>query len=355
MTKTVAERFGLREDCDPQVYGLGIKEVWEVKAENHESGLITHTTGWPMDTKTYGGSWLYHFEDNLVSVGFVIGLDYKNPHLNPFEEMQRFKTHPAISKVFQGGRRLSYGARTISAGGFQSVPKLTFPGGMLVGDTAGFLNVPKIKGTHTAMKSGIVAGDVLFKAAENGELSKIELSEYSSAIRDSWIWDELYKVRNIKPSFHWGLYPAMAYSALDTLVLRGRAPWTLRHRHDHLQTQNAEACKKIDYPKPDGKLTFDKLSSVFLSNTNHEENQPCHLVLKEPTLAVGKNLKEYAGLEQNYCPAGVYEYIEEDGVDRLQINAQNCVHCKSCDIKDPSQNITWTVPEGGGGPNYSNM
>ena len=355
LTKTVCDRFGLRENSDPQVYGLGIKEVWEVSPENHEAGLITHTTGWPMDSRTYGGSWLYHFGENLVSVGFVIGLDYTNPHLSPFEEMQRFKTHPAIAKVFEAGRRLSYGARTISAGGFQSIPKLTFPGGLLIGDTAGFLNVPKIKGTHTAMKSGIVAGDALFNAADKNELGKTEISEYSTKIRESWIWDELYKVRNIKPSFHWGLYPAMAYSAMDTLILRGRAPWTLRHRYDHLQTKKAEECKIINYPKPDGKLTFDKLSSVFLSNTNHEENQPCHLVLKEANLAVGKNLKRYAGLEQNYCPAGVYEYVEEDGANRLQINAQNCVHCKSCDIKDPSQNITWTVPEGGGGPNYSNM
>ena len=355
LTKTICERFDLREKSDPQVYGLGIKEVWEITPENHEAGSITHTTGWPMDSKTYGGSWLYHFEENLVSVGFVIGLDYTNPHLSPFEEMQRFKTHPAIEKVFEGGRRLSYGARTISAGGFQSIPKLTFPGGLLVGDTAGFLNVPKIKGTHTAMKSGIVAGEALFNAAEKGELGKTEINEYSPKIKESWIWDELYKVRNIKPSFHWGLYPAMAYSAVDTLILRGRAPWTLRHRHDHLQTKRAEECKIINYPRPDGKLTFDKLSSVFLSNTNHEEDQPCHLVLKEPSLAVGKNLKRYAGLEQNYCPAGVYEYVEEDGENRLQINAQNCVHCKSCDIKDPSQNITWTVPEGGGGPNYSNM
>lgn len=355
LTKTVCDRFGLRENSDPQVYGLGIKEVWEVSPENHEAGLITHTTGWPMDSRTYGGSWLYHFGENLVSVGFVIGLDYTNPHLSPFEEMQRFKTHPAIAKVFEAGRRLSYGARTISAGGFQSIPKLTFPGGLLIGDTAGFLNVPKIKGTHTAMKSGIVAGDALFNAADKNELGNTEISEYSTKIRESWIWDELYKVRNIKPSFHWGLYPAMAYSAMDTLILRGRAPWTLRHRYDHLQTKKAEECKIINYPKPDGKLTFDKLSSVFLSNTNHEENQPCHLVLKEANLAVGKNLKRYAGLEQNYCPAGVYEYVEEDGANRLQINAQNCVHCKSCDIKDPSQNITWTVPEGGGGPNYSNM
>ena len=355
LTKTVCDRFGLRENSDPQVYGLGIKEVWEVSPENHEAGLITHTTGWPMDSRTYGGSWLYHFGENLVSVGFVIGLDYTNPHLSPFEEMQRFKTHPAIAKVFEAGRRLSYGARTISAGGFQSIPKLTFPGGLLIGDTAGFLNVPKIKGTHTAMKSGIVAGDALFNAADKNELGNTEISEYSTKIRESWIWDELYRVRNIKPSFHWGLYPAMAYSAMDTLILRGRAPWTLRHRYDHLQTKKAEECKIINYPKPDGKLTFDKLSSVFLSNTNHEENQPCHLVLKEANLAVGKNLKRYAGLEQNYCPAGVYEYVEEDGANRLQINAQNCVHCKSCDIKDPSQNITWTVPEGGGGPNYSNM
>ncbi len=355
LTKKVAERFNLRSESEPQVYGLGIKEIWEIDPEKHESGLITHTTGWPMNSKTYGGSWLYHFDDNLVSVGFVVGLDYRNPYLSPFEEMQRFKTHPAISEIFSGGKRISYGARTISAGGFQSIPKLTFPGGILVGDGAGFLNVPKIKGTHTAMQSGIVAGDVLFEALKNDKLEKPELLEYSDMIKKSWVWEELYRVRNIKPSFHWGLFPAMMYSALDTVLLRGRAPWTFKHRYDHLQTMDAEECKPIDYPKPDGNLTFDKLSSVFLSNTNHEENQPCHLVLSDLDLAVSKNLKTYAGLEQNYCPAGVYEYVEENEIRRLQINFQNCVHCKSCDIKDPSQNITWTVPEGGGGPNYSNM
>ena len=355
LTKKVAERFNLRSESEPQVYGLGIKEIWEIDPEKHESGLITHTTGWPMNSKTYGGSWLYHFDDNLVSVGFVVGLDYRNPYLSPFEEMQRFKTHPAISEIFSGGKRISYGARTISAGGFQSIPKLTFPGGILVGDGAGFLNVPKIKGTHTAMQSGIVAGDVLFEALKNDKLEKPELLEYSDMIKKSWVWEELYRVRNIKPSFHWGLFPAMMYSALDTVLLRGRAPWTFKHRYDHLQTMDAEECKPIDYPKPDGNLTFDKLSSVFLSNTNHEENQPCHLVLSDLDLAVSKNLKTYAGLEQNYCPAGVYEYVEENEIRRLQINSQNCVHCKSCDIKDPSQNITWTVPEGGGGPNYSNM
>ena len=355
LTKKVAERFKLRSNSEPQVYGLGIKEVWEINSEKHEKGLITHTTGWPMDSKTYGGSWLYHFDENLVSVGFVVGLDYQNPYLSPFEEMQRFKTHPAVSEIFSGGKRISYGARTISAGGFQSIPKLTFPGGILVGDGAGFLNVPKIKGTHTAMQSGIIAGDALFEAFRNDKLKGSELVEYSDMIEKSWIWDELYRVRNIKPSFHWGFFPAMIYSALDTVLLRGRAPWTLKHRYDHLETQEADQCKAINYPKPDGELTFDKLSSVFLSNTNHEENQPCHLELSDSDLAVDKNFKTYAGLEQNYCPAGVYEYVEENGSRRLQINSQNCVHCKSCDIKDPSQNITWTVPEGGGGPNYSNM
>ena len=355
LTKTLFERFDLRQDADPQVYGIGIKELWEVDSGQHVPGQITHTTGWPMDMSTYGGSWMYHLEENLVSVGFVVGLDYKNPYLSPFEEMQRFKTHPAIRGVFAGARRLAYGARAISAGGFQSIPKLTFPGGMLLGDAAGFLNVPKIKGTHTAMKSGMTAAEAVFDALAEGDGHGAEVTSYSERLQKTWLWDELRGVRNIKPSFHWGLLPAMAYSAFDTLILRGKAPWTLRHRNDHDQLREAADCTPIDYPKPDGELTFDKLSSVFLSNANHEEEQPCHLTLQDEAVAVTVNLERYAGPEERYCPAGVYEFITENDTPRLQINAQNCVHCKTCDIKDPSQNINWVTPEGGGGPNYPNM
>jgi electron-transferring-flavoprotein dehydrogenase len=355
LTKTLFKRFDLGQDADPQVYGIGIKELWEVASDQHIPGQITHTTGWPMDMSTYGGSWMYHLEENLVSVGFVVGLDYKNPYLSPFEEMQRFKTHPAIRGVFAGARRLAYGARAISTGGFQSIPKLTFPGGMLLGDAAGFLNVPKIKGTHTAMKSGMTAAEAVFDALAEGDGHGAEVTSYSERLQKTWLWDELRGVRNIKPSFHWGLLPAMAYSAFDTLILRGKAPWTLRHRNDHDQLREAADCTPIDYPKPDGELTFDKLSSVFLSNTNHEEEQPCHLTLQDEAVAVTVNLERYAGPEERYCPAGVYEFITENDTPRLQINAQNCVHCKTCDIKDPSQNINWVTPEGGGGPNYPNM
>ena len=355
LTKTLFQRFNLRDGIDPQVFGIGIKELWEVDSNQHKRGSITHTTGWPMDMKTYGGSWMYHLENNLVSVGFVIGLDYQNPYLSPFDEMQRFKTHPEIRKVFEGGRRLSYGARAISAGGYQAIPKLTFPGGLLIGDCAGFLNVPKIKGTHTAMKSGMTAAEAVFDALKGSTPAGQEVAAYPERLRQTWIWDELYRVRNIKPSFHWGLPAAMAYSAIDTYVLRGKAPWTLRHHPDHLQLKPAAECQPINYPKPDGKLTFDKLSSVFLSNTNHEEDQPCHLTLRDTKLPVALNLARYAGPEQRYCPAGVYEFVQEGGESRLQINAQNCVHCKTCDIKDPSQNINWVTPEGGGGPNYPNM
>ena len=354
LTKTLFKRFGLTEGVDPQVYGLGIKELWEIEPVKHVAGQITHTSGWPMDHATYGGSWVYHLEDNLVSVGFVVGLNYHNPYLRPFEEMQRFKTHPAVRNQFEGGRRLAYGARAISTGGFQSIPKLSFPGGLLIGDCAGFLNVPKIKGTHSAMKSGMTAAEAVFDALKSGGDVR-EITEYRERLEQTWLWDELHRVRNVKPSFHWGLFPALAYSALDTVVLRGKAPWTLHHKPDHEGLQTAAACQPIDYPNPDGILTFDKLSSVFLSNTNHEEDQPCHLELIDENIPVSFNLAEYAGPEERYCPAGVYEFVKEDGQSRLQINAQNCVHCKSCDIKDLKQNINWVTPEGGGGPNYPNM
>ncbi len=355
LTKEISERYDLRKNAQPQVYGIGIKELWEVDSDSFVSGQITHTTGWPLKSDTYGGSWMYHFDDNLVSIGFVVGLDYANPFLSPFDEMQRFKTHPLIKDVLKGGRRVSYGARAISAGGFQSIPKLTFPGGLLVGDTAGFLNLPKIKGSHTAMKSGITAAESVYSCLDDCRVKRLEVVDYENKLKKSWLWEELYRVRNIKPSFHWGLFPAMLYSAIDTYLFRGKAPWTFNHHPDHTNLKLAADCKAIDYPKPDGILTFDKLSSVFLSNTNHQEGQPIHLTLKDPAVPIQVNYALYAGLEERYCPAGVYEYIEENSGPRLQINAQNCVHCKTCDIKDPTQNINWVTPEGGGGPNYPNM
>ena len=352
LTKTLIERFGLREGCDPQTYAIGVKELWEVAPERHQPGLVVHTIGWPLDNATYGGSFIYYLEDHQVAVGFVIGLDYRNPFLNPFEEFQRFKTHPAIRDFFAGGRRVSYGARALNEGGFQSIPQLDFLGGALIGDTAGFLNVPKIKGSHTAMKSGMVAAETVF-ARLNGDTG----ARVRDALERSWIWDELYQVRNIRPSFRLGLWGGLAYSALDTYVLRGRAPWTFHHHPDHTQLIPASQAPPIDYPRPDGKISFDRLSSVFISNTNHEEDQPPHLHLRDPAKAIAINSRLYDSPEQRYCPAGVYEIVEEAGTGekRLRINAQNCVHCKTCDIKDPEQNIDWVVPEGGGGPNYPNM
>jgi len=356
LTKILFDRFNLRDGVDPQTYGIGIKELWEVDPAKHQPGKIVHTVGWPLDTSTYGGSFLYHMEDNQVAVGFVIGLGYANPHLSPFDEFQRFKTHPDIRPTFEGGRRIAYGARAISAGGIQSIPKLIFPGGALIGDTAGFLNMPKIKGTHTAMKSGTVAAEAVFAAIAAGRGAD-EVAEYPEQLRQSWLWEELYQVRNVKPSFSWGLWAAIAYSALDTYLFRGKAPWTFHHKPDHAKLKKANECPKIEYPKPDGVISFDKLSSVFISNTNHEEDQPCHLTLKDPTVPIRINLPLYDAPEQRYCPAGVYEIVRDgdDGNPRLQINAQNCVHCKTCDIKDPTQNINWVTPEGGGGPNYPNM
>jgi len=354
LTKELMQKFKLREGVDPQAYGIGIKELWEVKPEHHQAGLIVHTTGWPVDRKTYGGSFLYHLENNQVAVGFVVGLDYQNPWMSPFDEFQRFKTHPAIRGFFEDGRRIAYGARAISEGGFQSLPRLSFPGGVLVGDTAGFLNNAKIKGIHTAMKSGMTAAEAVYDAlAQEGTK---EVSSYPEKIRSTWIWDELYRVRNIRPSFRWGLWGGLAYSAMDTFLFQGKAPWTLHNHDDHSQLKKAADCPRIDYPKPDGKLTFDKLGSLFIANVNHEENQLSHLTLKDASVPVNVNLALYAGPEQRYCPAGVYEFVKnDDGSDRLQINAANCVHCKTCDIKDPTQNINWVVPEGGGGPNYPNM
>jgi electron-transferring-flavoprotein dehydrogenase len=353
LSKRLIQRFGLREGHDPQTYAIGIKELWEIPAENHHAGLIEHSIGWPLDSDTYGGSFLYHFGSNLVSYGFVIGLDYRNPWLSPFDEMQRFKTHPAVRGHFSGGRRISYGARALNEGGLQSIPGLVFPGGALIGDAAGFVNVPKIKGTHTSMKTGMLAADVVAEALAAGH--KAELTDYPEKLRASWVWDELSRVRNIRPAFaKFGMWGGLAYSALDTYVLRGKAPWTMHYGHrDNETLTDAAAAPRIEYPRPDGVLTFDRLSSVFISNTNHEENQTPHLHLRDPALAVAVNWERFRSPEVRYCPAGVYEIVgAEEGNPRLQINAQNCVHCKTCDIKDPEQNIDWVTPEGGGGPNY---
>ena len=355
LTQDLFERFELRKDAQPQTYGIGIKELWEVDPARHQPGKIVHSIGWPLSTDTYGGSFLYHLENNQVVVGFVIGLDYKNPWLSPFEEFQRFKTHPSVRDTFTGGRRIASGARALSEGGFQSLPKLTFPGGLLVGDTAGFLNVPKIKGSHTAMKSGMLAAEAVFEHLGR-EGAGTEVSAYPEKLKASWLWQELHAVRNIRPGFKWGLWPGLALAAVDTYLFRGKAPWTLSHHADHAALDEKSRHAPIAYPKPDGVLTFDRLSSVFLSSTNHEENQRCHLQLRDEAVPIRVNLARYGAPETRYCPAGVYEILgEEEGQPRLQINAQNCLHCKTCDIKDPTQNIHWTVPEGGGGPNYPNM
>jgi len=353
--KQLQQRFKLREGVAPQVYGIGLKELWEVREDRHQPGLVIHTAGWPLDNGTYGGSFLYHMANRQVAVGFVVGLGYRNPYLSPFEEFQRYKTHPAIRATFEGGRRISYGARAISAGGLQSLPKLTFPGGVLVGDDAGFLNASRIKGSHAAIKSGMLAAEAAHAALVAGREGD-ELTGYPEAFRASWLHGELHRARNFKPMAAKGLVLGSLLVGIDQKVFGGRAPWTLTHAHADNETllKRGEA-RPIEYPKPDGVLTFDRLSSVFVSNTNHEEDQPSHLRLIDPAIPTKLNLPVYAGPESRYCPAGVYEFVEEDGAPRLQINAQNCVHCKTCDIKDPAQNIQWVVPEGGGGPNYPNM
>ncbi|RPH45360.1 MAG: electron transfer flavoprotein-ubiquinone oxidoreductase [Burkholderiales bacterium] len=349
-------RYALDRDSDPQSYGIGIKELWEIEPSKHRKGLVVHTAGWPLDNDTYGGSFLYHFGDNKVAVGFVVGLSYQNPWLSPYEEFQRYKTHPAIRPTFEGGKRLSYGARAITAGGIMSLPKTVFPGGALIGCDAGFLNASRIKGSHAAIKTGMLAAEAAFEAVGAGR-SADELVAYPQAFRSSWLYDELWQARNFKQWMSKGLVVGTIGVGIEQVVLGGKVPWTLHHKHaDHECLRPASAFKPIVYPKPDGKITFDKLSSVFISNTNHEENQPVHLTLKDPSVPVKVNLAIFGGPEQRYCPAGVYEYVkEDDGADRLQINAQNCVHCKTCDIKDPTQNIVWVVPEGGGGPNYPGM
>jgi electron-transferring-flavoprotein dehydrogenase len=353
LTGMLIERFSLAKAAQPQTYALGIKEIWEVKPDRHHPGLVEHTVGWPLDHGTYGGSFIYHLENNQVAVGFVVGLDYRNPYLSPFEEMQRFKTHPAIRPTFEDGRRIAYGARSLVEGGYQSLPELTFPGGALIGDAAGFLNVPKIKGTHTAMKSGMLAAESVFEALRSHRIG--ETLDYFERLKHSWLWDELYRARNIRPAFRWGLWPGLIYSAVDTYLLRGKASWTFHHAADHTRLKRANQCRRIRYPKPDGKLTFDRLASVYLANTHHAEEQPGHLRLRDAKIPININLADYDAPETRYCPASVYEIITSDGRARLQINAANCVHCKACDIKDPMQNIFWTVPEGGSGPHYSNM
>jgi len=353
--KQLISHYQLDAGRDPQTYAIGIKELWEVDPAKHQPGLVMHTAGWPLDSDTYGGSFLYHLENNQVVVGYVVGLAYQNPWLSPFEEFQRYKTHPSIRGFFEGGKRLSYGARAITAGGLQSLPKFTFPGGALVGCDAGFLNASRIKGSHAAMKTGMLAAEAAFDAIAGGR-EQDELHAYTSAFEQSWLHEELHVARNFKPAMSKGLYTGTLLVGIDQVLFRGKAPWTLHHSHaDHECLRPASEFEPIVYPKPDGKLSFDRLSSVFISNTNHNEHQPAHLTLKNPAVPVTVNLVTYAGPESRYCPAGVYEYVSDSGSERLQINAQNCVHCKTCDIKDPTQNIVWVTPEGGGGPNYPNM
>jgi electron-transferring-flavoprotein dehydrogenase len=361
LSQTLMARFNLRDGVDPQKFGIGIKELWQVAPDRHRPGLVIHSSGWPLPDDTGGGSFLYHYGENFVAVGFVVHLDYANPHLSPFDEFQRFKTHAAIRDTFTGGKRLAYGARAINEGGLQSVPKLAFPGGALIGCSAGFVNLPRIKGSHNAMKTGMLGAEAVFAALAAGR-ERDEPASLDEAWRASWVYEDLWKVRNVKPGLKWGLWAGMLHGGLhmwlNDLGLGAIAPWTLRHRQpDHAALRPAAEMPRIDYPGYDGTLTFDKLSSVFLSNTNHEEDQPSHLRLRDPALPVPVNLGVYDGPEVRYCPAGVYEYVDDaaSGARRLQINAQNCVHCKTCDIKDPRRNIVWVTPEGGGGPNYPGM
>ena len=353
--KELIHQYQLDRSADPQSYGLGIKELWEVSPQNHQPGLVIHTAGWPLDSKTYGGSFLYHFGENKVAVGMVVGLSYRNPYLSPFEEFQRYKLHPAIRPTFEGGKRIAYGARSITAGGLNSLPQTVFPGGALIGCDAGYLNASRIKGSHAAIKSGMLAADAVLSALSENRSNDI-LTAYPSAFKNSWLYDELKRARNFKSWMSKGLYLGTLMVGIEQKLLGGNVPWTIHQRKaDYEYLEPAKLHRIIDYPKPDGKITFDRLSSVFISNTNHEENQPSHLTLKDQDVPVAINLDVYAGPEQRYCPAGVYEYIEVKGKPKLQINAQNCVHCKTCDIKDPTQNIVWVTPEGGGGPNYSGM
>ncbi|HYU96883.1 MAG TPA: electron transfer flavoprotein-ubiquinone oxidoreductase [Sphingomicrobium sp.] len=357
LTKRLTETFKLRDESGPQVFGLGVKELWDVPPEKHKPGRVIHTQGWPL-SDAWGGGFLYHQENNQVALGFIVSLDYSNPYISPFEELQRWKTHPAIRAEIEGGRRVSYGARAINEGGWQAIPRLVFPGGALIGCSAGFVNVPRIKGTHNAMKSAMLAAEAAFAAIAQDRSGDV-LDAYPEALHKSWVVKELKIVRNAQPAVaHWGGMLGTLYAGLDMWLgyLGLRLPWTLKHKADNTTLRRKAEARPIDYPKPDGVLTFDRLSSVFISNTNHEEDQPVHLTLKDPDIPTTINLPVYAGPEQRYCPAGVYEFVEDgNGEPRLQINAQNCVHCKTCDIKDPTQNINWVTPEGGGGPNYPNM
>ena len=352
--KELEQRFNLREGVDPQTYGLGLKELWEVPAAQSQPGLVVHTAGWPVDNATYGGGFIYHLKGNLVAIGYVVGLNYSNPHLSPFEEFQRYKTHPVIRTHIEGGQRLSYGARAITAGGLQSLPELVFPGGALIGDDAGFLNAARIKGSHAAIKSGMLAADAAVEAIAAGR-AQDALAAYPENFRISWLREELYRTRNFKPYMKKGLWLGAFLYGAEQLLFKGAVPWTLRNTADHTGLRPAASCAPIDYPKPDGVLSFDRLSSVFLSSTNHEEDQPCHLRLADAGVPITVNLAAYDAPEQRYCPAGVYEIVREQTGPRLQINAQNCVHCKTCDIKDPTQNITWVTPQGGEGPIYNGM
>tara|TARA_B100000989_G_scaffold298417_1_gene287684 strand:+ start:420 stop:2057 length:1638 start_codon:yes stop_codon:yes gene_type:complete len=353
--KKIIKNFGLDKNSQPQTYGIGLKELWEINNEKSNPGEVVHSVGWPLDQDTYGGSFLYHLDKNLVSVGFVIGLDYKNPYLSPYEEFQRFKTHPKIREIFKDGKRISYGARALNEGGWQSLPDLVFEGGCLIGCEAGTLNTPKIKGTHTAMKSGMVAAEETFKALLEGRKND-KLDSYQKIFKSSWAGKELYDARNVRPAFKWGLKIGMLLSGIDQNIFRGKAPWTLSHHiEDHKSLLDISKVEKINYPKPDGVLTFDKLTNVSFTSTYHEENQPGHLKIINEDIPISYNNKYFDSPEQRYCPAGVYEIVRDSTNLKLQINAQNCIHCKTCDIKDPSQNITWVVPEGGGGPNYTNM
>ncbi len=353
--KLLMQRFDLNKDSDPQSYGLGIKELWEIEPAKSKPGLVVHTAGWPLENDTYGGSFLYHLGDNLVAVGLVVGLSYKNPYLSPFEEFQRYKLHPKIRETFEGGKRIAYGARALTAGGLNSLPQTVFPGGALIGCDAGYLNASRIKGSHAAIKTGMLAAEAAVSAINENRSADI-LSAYPSAFKNSWLYRELHQARNFKAWMSKGLYLGTLMVGIEQKLFGGNPPWTVHiKRHDHEYLEPAAQHQAIDYPKPDGKISFDRLSSVFISNTNHAENQPVHLTLKNDSVPVDLNLKIFAGPEQRYCPAGVYEYLEKDGQSQLQINAQNCVHCKTCDIKDPSQNIIWITPEGGGGPNYASM
>ena len=350
--KELIKKFDLNKGKDPQQYGIGFKEIWEITEEQHQEGLVMHTAGWPLDNQTYGGSFMYHAENKQIFLGYVIGLDYKNPHLSPFDEFQRFKTHPSIKKYIENGKRISFGARALIEGGIQSLPKMYMPGALLVGCDAGTLNMPKIKGSHTAMKSGMIAAETVFEHLNQQK----DLAIYEEKFNKSWVYEELYAARNVKPSFSWGLLLGIIFTGLDQIIFRGKLPFTLRHKHaDHETLKDAKDMPKIDYPKPDNKITFDKTSSVYLTGTNHAENQPVHLRLKDPNLPINYTLQKYDEPAQKYCPVGVYEVQIVNGSSKFVINSQNCIHCKTCDIKEPSQNITWVTPEGGGGPKYGNM